>query len=286
VRETLIESLARLSVSKQHPDGETYRSISLQATGRLARQFQRPLKKIEILALENNIVPERYTRNMRTLSALDQIKLLQSQVGIVGLGGLGGTVAETLARIGIGAITLIDGDVFEESNLNRQVACSEKNISQAKVEAAARRIADVNSSITVTAHPRNLVPKNAPELLAGVNVAVDCLDNIATRFDLEAASKALGIPLVSAAVGGYAGQLTTIFPEDKGLKLIYGPVESISQTRGAEISLGNLSFTVSTVASLESAEVVTLLLNKPSRLRNRLLIVDLEDYTFERIRLI
>lgn len=286
MQEHLIETLTELSVSKQHPDGRTYKSISLQEIAGLARQFQRPPKEIEIVALKNNVLPERYTRNMHALSALDQIKLLQSQVGIVGLGGLGGTVAETLARIGVGAITLIDGDVFEESNLNRQVVCSEKNISQAKVEAAARRIADVNSSITVAAHPCNLVPENAPELLAGVNVAVDCLDNIATRFDLEAASKALGIPLVSAAVGGYAGQLTTIFPEDKGLTLIYGPAESISQTRGAEVSLGNLSFTVSTVASLESAEIVNILLNKPSCLRNRLLIVDLEDYIFERIRLI
>jgi len=117
-------------------------------------------------------------------------------------------------------------------------------------------------------------------------VAIDCLDSIATRFDLETASKALRIPLVSAAVGGYAGQLTTIFPEDRGMELIYGPLESISVTRGAEVKLGNLSFTVSTIASLESAEVVNILLNKTSNLRNRLLIMDLQDYSFERIRLI
>ncbi len=72
----------------------------------------------EILALEHDIVPERYIRNMNALSIKDQITLLQSRVCIVGLGGLGGTVVETLARIGVGAMTVVDGDVFDESNLN------------------------------------------------------------------------------------------------------------------------------------------------------------------------
>jgi len=284
--EDIIEIITGLSFSKQHPDGTTYNSISLQDTAKLADRFQVPQKDIEILALKNNVLPERYTRNMNSLSASDQAKLLQSRVAIVGLGGLGGTVAETLARIGVGTITLIDGDVFEESNLNRQLVSSEKNLSHIKVEAAAQRIRDINSSIMVYSHHQKLDPENAVELLTNVDVAVDCLDSITTRFELETVSKALGIPMVSAAVGGYAGQLTTIFPEDRGLELIYGPLESISVTRGAEVKLGNLSFTVSTIASLESAEVVNILLNKTSNLRNRLLIMDLQDYSFERIRLI
>jgi molybdopterin/thiamine biosynthesis adenylyltransferase len=284
--EDLVEVIIESSIAKQHPDGTAYDSISLQDTAKLADQFQLPQKEIELIALKNKVLPERYTRNMNSLSASDQVRLLQSRVGIVGLGGLGGTVAETLARIGVGTITLIDGDVFEESNLNRQLISSEKNLSLLKVEAATQRIMDINSSITVYSHPKKLDPENAVELLTDVDVAIDCLDSITTRFDLETASKALGIPLVSAAVGGYAGQLTTIFPEDRGLELIYGPIESISVTRGAEVKLGNLSFTVSTLASLESAEVVNILINKTSSLRNRLLIIDLQNYSFERIRLI
>ncbi len=286
LEERIIEIITELSVLKQHPDGKTYSVISLQNTAQLADQFHMSKKEIEIIALKNNVLPERYTRNMNALSAFDQIKLLESRVAIVGLGGLGGTVAEILARIGVGTITLIDGDVFEESNLNRQLISSEKNLSQSKVEAAAQRIGDINSSIRVYHHPQKLVPENAAMLLADVDVAIDCLDTIAARFDLEAAAKALGIPLVSAAVGGYTGQLTTIFPEDRGLELVYGPVESISFIRGAEVTLGNLAFTVSTIASLESAEVVNILLKQTSNLRNHLLIIDLQDYTFERIRLI
>jgi molybdopterin/thiamine biosynthesis adenylyltransferase len=284
--EDLVEIITGLSLSKRHPDGTTYNSISLQDTAKLADQFHVPQKNIEILALKNEVLPERYTRNMNSLSASDQVKLLQSRVGIVGLGGLGGTVAETLARIGVGTMTLIDGDVFEESNLNRQLISCEKNLSLSKVEAAAQRIMDINSSIMVYSHLKKLGPENAGRLLADVDVAIDCLDSITTRFVLESASKTLGIPLVSAAVGGCTGQLTTIFPEDRGLELIYGPIESLSVTRGAEVKLGNLSFTVSTVASLESAEVINILLNKTSNLRNRLLIIDLQDYSFERIRLI
>jgi molybdopterin/thiamine biosynthesis adenylyltransferase len=279
-------AIEKLSVSKQHPDGTFYNSLSIEQIAGLADRFQVLQREIEVLALENRVLPERYTRNMNSLSAPDQVKLLQSSIAIVGLGGLGGTVAEILARIGVGTMTLIDGDTFEESNLNRQLVSSEKNLSLVKVDAAAQRINDINSSVTAYPHPKILCPENAGELLTGADVAIDCLDSISTRFELEAAAKKLGIPLVSAAVGGYAGQLTTIFPEDRGLELIYGPCESISITRGAEITLGNLPFTVSTVASLESAEVVNILLHKTSDLRNRLLVIDLQDYSFERIRLV
>ena len=92
--------------------------------------------------------------------------------------------------------------------------------------------------------------------------------------------------MVSAAVAGFSGQITVIFPEDKGLELVYGPQESLSATRGAETTLGNLAFTVSLVASLECAEAVKILLGNDSDLRNRLLIVDLKEHTYEKIRLV
>ena len=123
-------------------------------------------------------------------------------------------------------------------------------------------------------------------MLEHTDIAVDCLDNIHTRFVLETAAKKIGIPMVSAAVAGFSGQITAIFPEDKGLERIYGPEESLSATRGAETDLGNLGFTVSLVASLECAEVVHILLNKNSSLRDRLLILDLKEHLFEQVRLV
>jgi len=92
--------------------------------------------------------------------------------------------------------------------------------------------------------------------------------------------------MVSAAVGGHSGHLTTIFPEDRGLELIFGPPEEAVNLKGAEQSLGNLPFTVTTVAALECAEIVKIILQKDSPLRNRLLIIDLNDYTFETLRLV
>jgi len=278
--------IADVAEPGKHPDGTPYSRISLENTVKIAEQLQLPRRDIEITALAHNVFPERYIRNMHSLSAEDQIKLLQSHVAIVGLGGLGGTVAEALARIGVGTMTLIDGDVFEESNLNRQILSDENNLGCSKADSAAQRIQDINPSITTCPHSKYLDAGNAVDLLTGADVAIDCLDTIAARFLLETASKSLKIPLVSAAVGGFAGQLTTIFPEDKGLELVYGPAQSVFSARGAEIRLGNLAFTVSTLASLEAAEVSHILLRKDSELRNHLLIIDLLDYSFERIRLI
>lgn len=286
LKQHLTEILLEASRLLTLPDGSNRNIISLPDTADIAQRSGRTRKEIDILALEQSIVPERYIRNMDALSMKDQITLLRSRVCIVGLGGLGGSVVETLARIGVGAMTVIDGDMFEESNLNRQVLSSEHNLSQTKTAAALEKILTVNSSILIQDHTEKMDQENAVHLLEHTDIAVDCLDNIQARFVLEKAAKKAGIPMVSAAVAGFSGQITAIFPEDRGLELVYGPEQSLSATRGAETTLGNLAFTVSLVASLECAEVVKILLNKNSDLRNQLLIIDLKEPTFERIRLV
>jgi molybdopterin/thiamine biosynthesis adenylyltransferase len=278
--------LTRASRRLTLPDGSRRSIISLSETADIARRSGKTRKEIDILALKYDIVPERYIRNMKSLSIKEQITLLESRVCIVGLGGLGGAVVETLARIGVGAMTVVDCDTFDESNLNRQALSSEQNLSQAKTAAALEKILSINSSILIQGHTEKLDRENAVHLLEHADIAVDCLDNIHTRFILETAAKKTGIPMVSAAVAGFSGQITAIFPEDKGLERIYGPEKSLSATRGAETALGNLGFTVSLVASLECAEVVHILLNKNSNLRDRLLILDLKEHLFEQVRLV
>jgi len=286
MKPSLSEMLSKASRLLTLPDGSRRSVISLLDTADIARRSGRTPKEIDILALECDIVPERYIRNMNALSTRDQITLLESRVCIVGLGGLGGAVDETLARLGVGAMTVVDCDMFDESNLNRQALSSEQNLSQAKTTAALEKILTINSSILIQGHTEKLDQENAVRLLEHTDIAVDCLDNIHTRFVLETAAKKSGIPMVSAAVAGFSGQITAIFPEDKGLERIYGPEESLSATRGAETDLGNLAFTVSLVASLECAEVVHILLNKNSSLRDRLLILDLKEHLFEQVRLV
>jgi molybdopterin/thiamine biosynthesis adenylyltransferase len=213
---------------------------------------------------------------MKTFSPDDQASLLKSQVSIVGLGGLGGTVSEILARCGIGTLNLIDGDRFEASNLNRQFLCTRETMGKYKTDAAVERIKAINPSITVHRHDEYLDDKNSDALIPRSDVIVDCLDNIKTRFILENASKKTGSPLVSAAVAGLSGHITTIFPVDRGLELIYGQPDHL-KSKGVEASLGCLPSAVSVLAALETAEVVKIILGRGALLRNKLLIVDLLD---------
>jgi molybdopterin-synthase adenylyltransferase len=224
--------------------------------------------------------PQRYARNRGTLSGRDQIVLLGSRVCIVGLGGLGGGVTEILTRLGVGPLTLIDGDVFEESNLNRQLLSTVQNLGTSKATAAALRVRQINPSVQTRIHPVFLDAQNAASLLEGAAVVVDCLDSLRTRFVLEKAAKAAGIPLVSAAIAGTYGQITTIFPEDPGLSLIYGPEDGVPE-KGAETALGTLPYTALALASLQCSEITKILLNRGSLLRNRLLVLDLMDNAVE-----
>ncbi len=262
------------------PDGTSYHSISVEQTTTLANRFNVRDLTVEISALETDIVPERYSRNMKTYSTQDQATLLKSMVSVVGLGGLGGAATEILARSGVGTLNLIDGDTFEESNLNRQFFCTQDLLLKSKAGAAKRRVNEINSSIVVQQHNEFLQENNVVRILENSDAVIDCLDNLNSRFLLEGATKKAGIPLVSAAVAGVSGHVTSIFHQDQGLRLIYGEPERLPQ-KGAETSLGCLPQAVTIMAALETSEVIKILLKKGNVLRNRLLIVDLTDHTME-----
>jgi molybdopterin/thiamine biosynthesis adenylyltransferase len=271
---SLEEEIVRHAVGRKRQDGTSYRSLPSRSVAEIADSRYLRGREVEIAALQIGVIPERYVRNMGTFSASDQIRLLSATVAVVGLGGLGGGVTEMLARLGIGFLRLIDGDRFEDSNLNRQLFCTHAAIGESKAQAARNRVREVNPSIEVSPIPEFLTPDNHSSVLSGADAAVDCLDNLKDRFVLEQAARILGIPLVSGALAGSFAQITTIFPEDTGLSLIYGPSGSVSE-KGAEVQLGTLAPTALLAASLESAEIVKILLNKTETLRNRLLIVDL-----------
>ena len=230
--------------------------------------------------LPDNSPPNRYARNQSTLSVQDQKTLTDAHVCIVGLGGLGGAVVEILARLGVGNLTLIDGDIFEESNLNRQLLSTTQNLGTSKPEAAADRVRLINPSVFTRVHPMFLKSANAASLIDGADVVADCLDNLKTRFLLEKVAKAAGIPLVSAAVAGTYGQITTIFPEDPGFGQIYGPENTVPD-RGAEAALGTLAYTALALAAMACSEIAKVLLNRGNLLRNKLFIMDFMDNILE-----
>ncbi|MCU0601309.1 MAG: HesA/MoeB/ThiF family protein [Desulfobacterales bacterium] len=270
----------RLAEARVFPDKTPYKSLSVHHILDISRRSGAPGREIEIAALENGIVPERYARNMRTFSLADQAALLKAHAAVVGLGGLGGAVTEILARMGVGRLTLVDGDRFEDSNLNRQLLSSIAHLGHLKAEAARQRVDQINPSVGCRGSAEFLTPENAPELLAPCDVVVDCLDNLPARFMVEDACRQAGRPMVSAAVAGTSGHVTTIFPEDRGLRLIYGEPQHLP-LKGAETALGTVPFSVIFLASLECAEVAKIILKKGSPFRNKLLVADLTDGVIE-----
>ncbi len=232
---------------------------------------------------------KRYSRNFNTLSHADQERLGQSHVAIIGLGGLGGGVCEFLARTGVGTLTLIDGDCFDATNLNRQLLSREDVLENSKADEAGKRVALINSSVTVHLHKTFAREDNLTTLLQGADLVVDCLDTIHSRFLLQKAAADLNIPLVSGAIAGVTGQVTAIFPGDKGFELIYGsrPENNGDDPgRGIETRTGNISYCAGFTAAVQASETVKILLNKGDILRNKLLIADLWTNTMEVMDLI
>ncbi len=281
----LLNRIEVLATTGQLPDGTPYRRISVEDTAALSTAFGMPGRDVEIAALEAGAVPERYVRNMKTFSLDEQIILLRSRVSIVGLGGLVGAVTEILTRVGIGTLRLIDVDIFEDSNLNRQFLSTPDLIATSKAAAAAQKVSQINPSIVVQQYNENLNDSNSLSLIENSDVAVDCLDNVPSRFCLERAAKQTGVTLVSAAVAGVSGHVTTIFPEDPGLEMIYGESDRRPQ-KGVETSLGCLPQAVTLLASVECSEVIKILLGKGDLLRNKLFIVDLVSNTMDVLQLL
>lgn len=254
--------------------------LQQQATGNIVSgkcldeartRFSLTHAEVERLALQFSLLPARYQRNQQAISIAQQRNLNASRVSVVGCGGLGGYILEQLARLGVGRIQIIDGDDFEEHNLNRQLYSSEQVLGESKVDVAARRIREINPATLVIPVKARLDSGNASRLLQDADVVADAVDNLDTRHLVAATCRELGLPMVHGAIGGWCGHVTTIYPEDTGLDKIYP-----QQTgRGIEQELGNPAFTPAVIASLQAAEVCKVLLGAQGQLRHRQLVVDL-----------
>ena len=242
-----------------------------------AHSFGVSLSEVERVALENHLLPVRYQRNGQMFSCRQQLKLFNSVVAVIGCGGLGGYIIEELARLGVGRIIAIDPEVFEESNLNRQLFSSLTAIGRAKVTVAAERVAQINPAITLDPRAVAFAKANGEGFLKGVHLAVDALDSIAVRLELAAVCRETNIPLIHGAIAGWYGQVTTQFPGERTLEFLY---QGEASGRGIEKQLGNPSFTPAVIASLEVAEVCKVLLGEGEPLRGRCLTIDLREMEF------
>ena len=256
--------------------------ISWQLQQRAAEKFQLAVAEVETVILQAELLPARYQRNQQMISTAQQLQLLQSQVAVVGCGGLGGYILEELARLGVGQIVAIDPDVFEEHNLNRQLLSSIELLGTAKSDAAVQRIAEINPAVKV--RPINLAfgKENGQDMFAGVDLVIDAVDNVPTRLDLAEACCQINVPLVHGAIAGWYGQVVTVYPGEDTLQKLYAKWDG---GKGIEAKLGNPSFTPAVVASLQVAEACKLLLGLGGTLRKRMLSVNLLDMQFDEIPL-
>ena len=220
---------------------------------------------------------ERYSRNMLSLSKDENESIRGKRVCVIGCGGLGGYIIEMLGRLGVGTIIAVDGDVFEESNLNRQLLSNMANLGKSKANEAQSRMKKVNPDIKVIPISENFTENNYKSILSGCHVAIDALDNIKSRLLLQNCCEELGIPLVHGAIGGWYGQVTTILPGDRTLSKIY------KGCKGEEIKnpMGNPSFIPALAASIEVSESIKILINRGSSLRNKMLFINLLDNSFD-----
>lgn len=136
-----------------------------------------------------------------------QVKLAEARVAVIGLGGIGSPALQYLAASGIGRLTLVDDDVVDVSNLQRQTIFTTRDIGYGKAVSARRWLANFDDSLAIEVSDARITPENAASLVAGADLVLDGTDNFATRLAVSDACVAAEIPLLSAAVGRFQGQV-------------------------------------------------------------------------------
>lgn len=222
---------------------------------------------------------KRYERNGTTVTPEEHESLMKKSVLVAGCGGLGGYIIEMLARIGIGRITAVDPDLFDETNLNRQLLSEELLLGTFKANAAAERVECINSEVEVFPILDRIDGENAGTLLKGHDLVIDAMDNIPGRFALQEGAEKLNIPLVHGAISGWYGQVTVIMPQDRFFDRIYPERERTV----VDTTMGNPSFSPAVIAGFQVAEAIKVLTGKGELIRNKMLFVDMLNNQFQMI---
>src|SRR3954468_12038487 len=219
---------------------------------------------------------ERYSRHLLVpeIGIEGQLKLLAATVLLLGAGGLGSPPALYLAAAGVGTLGIVDDDVVDLSNLQRQVIHSEETLGESKVESAEKAIRKLNPDVNVVKYATRLDASNIMEIIEGYDVIVDGVDNFPTRYLLNDATVRLKIPVVSASILGFDGQLSVFAPyEGPCYRCLYPtpPPAELAPSCGANGVLGVLP---GTMGLLQATEVVKLVTEAGDPLIGRLLLYD------------
>ncbi len=207
---------------------------------------------------------ERYSRQLilPQVGEDGQRKLISARVAVIGLGALGSLSSILLARAGTGHIHVIDRDVVELDNLQRQVLYDERDIGEAKAVVAGRRIGEMNSSVEIQSFPSDLIPKNVDDILTGVDLVVDGLDNMKTRFVVNDHCVKNDIPFVYGGAVATYGMTMTIVPNKTAcFECLFPSLPPAGSLATCETE-GILNTVPATVSSLQVADALRLILGE------------------------
>ena len=228
----------------------------------------------------------RYSRHLLLpeIGLEGQIKLLESKVLLLGAGGLGAPVALYLAAAGVGRLGVVDDDVVDVSNLQRQVIHTGSRVGEPKVDSAEQAIRDLNPDVDVRKYNTRLDASNIMEIIEGYDVIVDGVDNFPTRYLLNDATVRLAIPVVSASILGFDGQISVFKPYDGPCyRCLYPtpPPAELAPSCGANGVLGVLP---GTMGLLQATEVIKLITGAGEPLVGRLLLYDALAASFTELK--
>ena len=214
-----------------------------------------------------------------------QQKLLEAKVLLLGAGGLGSPAAMYLAAAGVGTIGIIDMDVVDESNLQRQVIHNTERVGQRKVDSARQTITSLNPDIDVVTFDTRLGADNILELLSGWDAVIDGADNFPSRYLLNDASVKLGIPVVHGSIFKFEGQVTIFDPLQGPTYRDYVPVPPPPELAPSCAEAGVLGVLPGVIGSIQALETIKVILNLGDSLRGRILAFDALEMTFREYKL-
>jgi molybdopterin/thiamine biosynthesis adenylyltransferase/rhodanese-related sulfurtransferase len=229
---------------------------------------------------------ERYSRHLLVpeIGLEGQTKLLEAKVLLLGAGGLGSPTALYLAAAGVGTLGVVDDDDVDLSNLQRQVIHTTDRIGTPKVDSAETSIKAINPDVDVVKYKTRLDASNIMEIIDGYDVIVDGVDNFPTRYLLNDATVRLGIPVVSASILGFDGQLSVFKPHDGPCYRCLYPVPPPAELAPSCGANGVLGVLPGTMGLLQATEVVKLVTGAGEPLVGRLLLYEALGATFTELK--
>jgi molybdopterin-synthase adenylyltransferase len=210
----------------------------------------------------------RFEKNTGIMTMAEMEKIAQTRVLLVGLGGLGGFVASSLARLGVRSLVLVDYDRFSSSNLNRQLYSSVDTLGKSKVDVLVGELKKINPDIEITAFLDSVYNLDA-SVYEKVGLIIDAVDEIKTKLFLENVGEKHRKPLLHGAVGGWYGQVGISLPGSQLLHDFYG-----NFSEGLEKTMGAPTFIPPIIANLMIAELIKFVNHRPATLTNKIMMVD------------